>query len=86
MKNIDKLMQLLRSYDQAMTKMRPVEKKLLEYQITLLNSSMDKGGRNHNWFSLSIPEYIKDCHTCIDAFKEQKVRVLQHASNIEKKV
>ena len=76
MKNIDKLMQLLRSYDQAMTRMRPVEKKLLEYQITTLNCSMDKGLRNHNWFSLSILEYIKDCHTCIDAFKEQKVRVL----------
>jgi len=30
MKNIDKLKQLLRSYNQAMLKMRPVEKKLLE--------------------------------------------------------
>lgn len=79
-------MQLLRSYDQAMTRMRPVEKKLLEYQITQLNCHMDKGQRNHNWFSLSIPEYIKECHLQIDGFKEQKVRVLQHASNIEKKV
>ena len=66
--------------------MRPVEKKLLETQINTLNWAMDKGKRNHNWFSLSIPEYIKDCQSQIESFKETKVRVLQHASNIEKKV
>jgi dynein heavy chain, axonemal len=22
---------------------------------------MDKGAENHNWFSLSISEYIRDC-------------------------
>jgi len=86
MKNIDKLKQLLRSYDQAMLNMRPVEKKLLERQIETLNWTMDKGKENHNWFSLSIPEYIKDCQQQIETFKETKVRVLQHANNIEKKV
>ncbi len=47
---------------------------------------MDKGAENHNWFSLSIAEYIKDCQNAISGFKEIKDRVLQHAQNIEKKV
>ena len=66
MKNIDKLNQLLRSYNAAMLEMRPVEKKLLEKQILSLNYSMDKGLHNHNWFSLSIPEYIRECTKAID--------------------
>jgi dynein heavy chain len=47
---------------------------------------MDKGFNNHNWFSLSIDEYIKECQTAIDTFNETKNIVLQHAHNIEKKV
>ena len=47
---------------------------------------MDKGLENHNWFSLSISEYIKECKKGIDEFKETKSRVLQHAKNIEKQV
>lgn len=47
---------------------------------------MDKGAENHNWFSLSILEYIKECDKAISEFKETKSRVLQHAQNIEKKV
>lgn len=40
---------------------------------------MDKGAENHNWFSLSILEYIKECEKYISEFKETKSRVLQHA-------
>ena len=47
---------------------------------------MDKGAENHNWFSLSILEYIKECDKAISEFKETKSRVLQQAQNIEKKV
>ena len=47
---------------------------------------MDKGLDNHNWFSLSISEYIKECRKGIDEFKETKGRVLQHSRNIEKQV
>lgn len=47
---------------------------------------MNKGADNHNWFSLSISEYIRECQKAIDEFKETKSRVLQHAQNIEKKV
>ena len=43
MRNIYKLNQLLRAYDSAMLEMRPVEKKLLEKQISTLNYSMEKG-------------------------------------------
>lgn len=47
---------------------------------------MDKGCTNHNWFSLSIDEYIKECKNAIDTFNETKNTVLQHAQNIEKNV
>jgi dynein heavy chain len=47
---------------------------------------MDKGAQNHNWFSLSISEYIKECQQAIDSFIEIKNRVLQKAQNIEEKV
>lgn len=66
--------------------MKPVEKKLLEKQIDKLNKWMDKGHDNHNWFSLSINEYIKECQQAIDSFIEIKNRVIQKAQNIEEKV
>lgn len=37
---------------------------------------MDKGVNNHNWFSLSINEYIKECTQAIDSFIEIKQRVI----------
>lgn len=86
MRHVDKLNQLLRGYNSSLSNLKPVEKKLLQAQIQQLNKRMDKGYLNHNWFSLSISEYIKDCQTAIDGFKETKSRVLQHAQNIEKKV
>ena len=58
---VDKLNQLLRGYNSALSNLKEVEKKLLEKQITKLNKWMDKGHNNHNWFSLSINEYIKEC-------------------------
>lgn len=47
---------------------------------------MDKGVENHNWFSLSILEYIKECEKDISEFKDTKSKVLSQASSIEKKV
>ena len=85
-RHINKLNQLLRAYNSALLELRPVEKKLLTKQINKLNRLMDKGQENHNWFSLSISEYIKDCQKGIDEFKETKGRVLQHSRNIEKQV
>lgn len=86
MRHVDKLNQLLRGYNSALSNLKPVEKKLLELQIMKLNRYMDKGAESHNWFSLSISEYIRECLNSIGQFKEIKDRVLQHASNIEKKV
>lgn len=86
MKYIDKLNQLLRGYNSALSYLKPVEKKLLEKQIDKLNKWMDKGAQNHNWFSLSINEYIKECQQAIDSFIEIKNRVIQKAGNIEEKV
>lgn len=59
-----------------MSNLKPVEKMLLEKEITKLNRWMDKGAENHNWFSLSILEYIKECDKAISVFKEIKTRVL----------
>jgi hypothetical protein len=43
---------------------------------------MKKGVENHNWFSLSIPEYIRECSSAIEKFREVKIRVVGHALNI----
>ena len=86
MRNIDKLNQLLRNYNSAMLDMRPVEKKLLEKQSMSLDYSREKGPLNHNWFSLSIPEYIKECTKAIETFRETKLKVLSNAGSIEKLV
>jgi dynein heavy chain len=63
-----------------------VEKKLLEQQIKKLDHQMNKGRDIHNWFSLSIKEFIVECNRAIDEFKVVKNNVLQSAHNIEKKV
>jgi len=86
MRHVDKLNQLLRGYNSALNNLKPVEKKLMQTDIKKLQRHMDKGVKNHNWFSLSIDEYIKECQMAIDTFKETKNIVLQHAQNIEKKV
>lgn len=84
MMHIDSLNKLLRSYNSALGDLRAVEKKLLFKDITKLNVKMNKGLENHNWFSLSISEYIEECNREIELFKDTKSRVLQQASNIEK--
>jgi hypothetical protein len=76
----------LRGYNSALGGLKAVEKKLMQSEIKRLQKHMDKGAKNHNWFSLSIDEYIKECQQAIDTFRETKTTVLQHAQNIEKKV
>ena len=79
MRHVDRLKQLLRCYKSALSNLKPVEKTLMHTEIRKLNRHMEKGVKNHNWFSLSIDEYIKECQTAIDTFKETKSIVLQHA-------
>jgi hypothetical protein len=86
MRHVDKLNQLLRSYTQAVSDLRPVERRLLRNDIDKLDKHMAKGAFNHNWFSLSIDEYIKECRTAIDQFKETKNNVKGHSNNIDKQV
>ena len=86
MMHIDGLNKLLRSYNSALGDLRAVEKKLLFKDINKLDVKMQKGIENHNWFSLSISEYIEECNKEIEQFKDTKSRVLQQASNIEKQV
>jgi len=76
MRHIDKLNQLLRAYNSALGDLRTGERNLLSKQISTLNRKMSKGLENHNWFSLSIGEYIKECQLAIESFKEVKGRVL----------
>ena len=66
--HVDKLEQLLREYRIAISDLKDVEKDLLQQQIKEMNIYMDKGCENHNWFSLSIKEYIKDCRDAIIKF------------------
>ena len=86
MMHIDGLNKLLRSYNSALSDLRNIEKKLLFKDINKLNNKMEKGLENHNWFSLSISEYIEECNKEIEQFKDTKSRVLTQASNIEKQV
>lgn len=86
MRYVDKLNQLLRNYNSALNGLKEVEKKLLYKKIQKLNKQMDKGVHNHNWFSLSINEYIKECNNAIEKFIDVKTRVIIKAQNIEEKV
>ena len=61
MRHIDKLNQLLRGYNAALSNLKPVERRLMQTDIQKLMKHMNKGVANHNWFSLSIDEYIKEC-------------------------
>lgn len=85
-RNIDKLNQLLRSYDSVLVDLKPIEQSLLQNQIGTLNGIMRKGVENHNWFSLSITEYINECNRAIEQFKQIKTRVVGHAINLQKKI
>jgi hypothetical protein len=76
MRYVDKLNQLLRNYNSALNGLKEVEKKLLQKKIQKLDKQMDKGVNNHNWFSLSINEYIKECTLAIVSFIEIKERVI----------
>jgi hypothetical protein len=86
MKHIDKLQQLLRSYDGALSGLKPVERKLMQGEIKSLNRFMEKGVNTHNWFSLSIDQYILECKDAIDAFNETKTIVVDYAKHIDKAV
>lgn len=66
--HVDKLEQLLREYKASVQDLKDVEKTLLKQQIKEMNIYMDKGCENHNWFSLSIKEYIRDCRSAINQF------------------
>lgn len=47
---------------------------------------MEKGVNTHNWFSLSIEQYILECREAIDSFNETKTVVVEHAKHIDKAV
>jgi hypothetical protein len=44
----------LRSYNIAVSNLKPVERRLMNTDIKKLDRHMKKGVENHNWFSLSI--------------------------------
>lgn len=59
--HVDWLNQLLREYNAAIGNLKKEERSLLKKQINELNQVMDKGVNNHNWFSLSINAFIREC-------------------------
>jgi len=66
--------------------LKPVECRLLKNEILKLNRFMDKGAENHNWFSLSIDQYIQECKGAIDTFNEKKNTVVEYAKHIDMNV
>lgn len=76
---MDRLNQLLWEYNNAIGNLKKEERNLLKKQINELNQVMDKGVFNHNWFSLSINAFIKECKSQIEKFNEMKTKVLQTA-------
>jgi len=86
MRYIDKLQQLLRSYNNALSNLMPVERKLMQNEIKKLKRFMDKGSENHNWFSLSIDQYIQECKVAIDSFNETKGIVVEYSKHIDMSV
>ena len=85
-RHTDQLNQLIRNYDAVLDDLLPIEVSLLQRDIDTLNSKMRKGAENHNWFSLSIPEYIEECSKAINKFEQTKGSVISQAKNLQKKV
>jgi hypothetical protein len=77
---------LLRAYDGALLGLKPVERKLMQGEIKKLSRNMEKGVNTHNWFSLSIDQYILECKDAIEGFQEKKSVVVEHAKHIDKAV
>ena len=86
MRYIDKLQQLLRSYNNALSNLMTVERRLMANEIKKLKRFMDKGVENHNWFSLSIDQYIQECKVAIDSFNETKGIVVEYSKHIDMSV
>lgn len=77
---------MLRSYNKALSNLMPVERKLMQNEIKKLKRFMDKGAANHNWFSLSIDQYIQECKVAIDSFNETKGIVVEYSKHIDMSV
>lgn len=58
----------------------------MQGEIKRLNRFMEKGVNTHNWFSLSIEQYIMECREAIDSFNETKTVIVEHAKHIDKAV
>lgn len=74
---------MLREYNEAVHTLSPIEKKLLESHIIKLNKVLDQGYESKNLSSLGINDFIENCRTAINSFRDTKKKVAKSAGMIE---
>lgn len=74
---------MLREYNEAVHTLSPIEKKLLESHIQKLNKVLDQGYESKNLSSLGINDFIENCRTAINSFRDTKKKVAKSAGMIE---
>jgi len=85
-KYIEKLKQMIRDYKDVAGDLKPVEKNLLQKQISLLDKKIEPGINSLNWNSLGITKYIQNCTVALSEFKDKKKTVMTTIAMIEEKV
>ena len=80
---IDRLKTMLREYDEAVHSLNPIEKRLLESQIKILNKVIEQGHESKNLSSLGINDFIDNCQAAIHRFCDIKKKVAKSSGMIE---
>lgn len=79
---IDKLKTMLREYYEAVHSLNPIEKRLLESQISKLNKVIEQGHESKNLSSLGINDFIENCRGAIRSFCDIKTKVAKSSGMI----
>lgn len=74
---------MLKEYSNAVHSLTEIEKVLLKNPIKILNSTLAPGYESLNLSSLGIPDFINNCTTSINEFRDMKKSVEKSASTIE---
>ena len=62
--------------------MNPIEKRLLESQISKLNKTIEQGHESKNLSSLGINDFIENCRAAIRSFCDIKSKVAKNSGMI----
>lgn len=74
---------MLREYYEAVHSLNPIEKRLLESQISKLNKVIEQGHESKNLSSLGINDFIENCRGAIKSFCDIKRKVAKSSGMIE---